>query len=341
MATEIRKVLISKFGDVSNVNVITDSINDPEAGHIQVRVFYSGFGGADIGMRLGRYPQQKAAPLTPGYCFVGKVAKLGSGTSAKLKVDDVVAGLTVYDSEAELINQPEKYTILVPSELDLQKVCALILDWTTAYGMVMRSGKVRAGQTVFIHGLSGAVGNATAVLCQMQGAQIYSTASARNLESLKRAGCEPFVYTDKGWIQTMKSLGGADVVFDPLGFESWDESYSILSYKPGVLVGYGGNLQTMNSQETSQSRNVFLPIIKLLSRNIFYPFTWKWTKFYYITRDDKTFVPDLEALFAMLREGKIDVKVKAVFDIDNIKEAHESWGKPLGIGSMLIKVGAN
>ena len=337
MPTTIRKAVISAFGDVENVNIVTDSIDDPEPKHIQIRVLYSGFSGGDINMRLGRYPLQKAAPLTPGYCLVGTIVKSGPDCATKLVTGDIIACMTVYGAEAELINLPEKYLIPVPSGLDLRKSCALILDWMTAYGMVMHTAKVQTGQRVFVHGISGAVGYATAVLCQLQGAQVYGTASARNHEVIKDAGWNPFVYTDKNWMTAMKELGGAHVVFDPLGFESWDESYDILS-RDGCLVGYGGNLATLNDQP---SRGILFPTIKLLSRNFLCPVVHKHTRFYYITRDDKTFVPDLEALFRLLGDGKIDVRIRAQFDLNDIQEAHRSWSRPgQGIGSIVINIGA-
>ncbi|KAK4545839.1 hypothetical protein LTR36_002403 [Oleoguttula mirabilis] len=338
MATTIRKAQVSAFGGVSNVNIISAYIDDPTDDHVQVAVLYSGFSGSDINMRLGRYPMQKAAPLTPGYTLVGKVSKNGAHC-CKFNVGDVVACLSVYDAEAELTNMPEKYLIPVPSGLDLQKACALIVDWTTAYGMVMRSAEVHQGQRVFVHGMSGAVGYALATLCQLQGAKVYGTASERNHEAFRSLGWTPYVYTEKQWMAAVKKMGGADVIFDPLGFESWDESYSVLSGSHGRLIGYGGNLATLNDQP---SRGVLFPTIKLLSRNFMCPLVHKTTRFFYITRDDKTFVPDLQALFKLLAAGHIDVRIKAVFDLDNIQEAHRSWAKPgLGIGSMLIKVHAD
>ena len=242
MPTTIRKSLISAFGDVSNVNIDTDTIEDPTKDQIQVRVLYSGFSGADFNMRLGRYPLQRQPPLTPGYCLVGTVDRSGPECTGKLRAGDIVVALTVYDSEATLANVPEKYLIPVLLGLDLQKACALVLDWTTAYGMVFRSAKVQAGQRVFVHGMSGAVGYATATLCQLQGATVYGTASERYHDELKALGWHPIVYTNKDWMTAMKELGGADAIFDPLGYESWDESYSVLSHDNACLVGYGTNL---------------------------------------------------------------------------------------------------
>lgn len=339
MPTPIRKALISAFGDVSNVSVASDTIEDPVKADVQIRVLYSGFSGADINMRLGRYPLQKQAPLTPGYNLVGVVERQGPDCSGKLRTGDIVCSLTVYDAEATLANVPEKYVIPVPGGLDLGKVCALVLDWTTAYGMVFRSAKVQPGQKVFVHGMSGAVGSATATLCQLQGATVYGTASCKHHAALKSIGWHPFLYTDKNWMTAMKNIGGVDAIFDPLGFESWDESYSVLSHDNACLVGYGSNLATMTDKP---DRGSLFPTIKMLSRNFLCPVVHRHTRFFYVTRDDKTFEPELQELFRLLGEGKIDVNIKTVFDLEDIQEAHKSWsqGGGVGFGSNLINVGA-
>ncbi|KAK2042313.1 hypothetical protein LZ31DRAFT_596492 [Colletotrichum somersetense] len=186
----------------------------------------TGIGGADINMRKGIYPMQKKAPLTPGYCLVGTVKTNGPDAS-KFAAGDIVACLTVYDAEAD-----------------------------TAYTMVLESANVTGVQRVFIHGICGAVGFALMKLCQLQGAQVYGTASELNHEAVRAQGATPFVYTDKNWIKTIKDLGGADAVFDALGFENWDESFSILTAS-GVLVGYGGNLPSLNE---SENRSFVIPL---------------------------------------------------------------------------------
>ncbi|KAI4255399.1 MAG: hypothetical protein L6R42_006760 [Xanthoria sp. 1 TBL-2021] len=282
-------------------------------------------------MRLGRYPMQKKAPLTPGYSLVGKVVKNGPGCS-QFRLGDIVACLTIYDAQSDYANLPQKYLIPVPEGTDLQQATALIADWSTAYGLAINTGKVSSGQKVFIHGISGAVGYATMVLCQRQGAEVYGTCSEKNFAAIEKLGATPFTYTEKNWIQSIKSLGGADVVFDPLGFESWDESYSILS-PTGHLLGYGGNLATLTGQA---ERSVLWPTIKLLAKNI--SFSGKKTTFFYITRDIKSFRPDLEKMFEMQRRGEITAPIKAVFDMEDIKTAHESWSKATGLGSFLVKV---
>jgi synaptic vesicle membrane protein VAT-1 len=333
-ATPIRKVLITAIGDVSNLKVVDDTLPPPPAKHAQIEVIYSGFSGADVNMRLGRYPLQKKAPLTPGYCFVGSVAALGPNTSNTLQVGDLVTALTVYDSEATRINVPEKYLVRVPSNVrDLQAATTLVLDWGTAYGLVVRTAQVSKGQKVFVHGMSGAVGSACTMLALRAGAEVYGTASARNHDGLRKLGAHPFVYTDKNWMTAMKEMGGADAVLDPLGFDSWNESFSILA-KNGILVGYGGN--GGNFDEKNKDRSVIGPTLRLLSRNLC---PNSRTSFYYITRDDKHYIEDTQTLLQLLADGEIQPLVKGVFDLDNIQEAHKAWSKAPGMGSSVIRVG--
>jgi synaptic vesicle membrane protein VAT-1 len=329
----IRKALITEFGDESKVTVVDGDLPPPSANEVQLQVEYSGFSGADINMRRGTYPFQKKAPLTPGYCLVGRVHATGA-QSSRFQPGDLVASLSIYGAEAELVNLPEKYLIPVPAGIDPAQATALILDWSTAYGMVMHAARVKPGQKVFVHGLSGAVGHALLMLARMQGAEVFGTASPRNHAALVELGAKPFAYSDKGWISAMQTAGGVDAAFDALGFESFDESYSILR-RGGVLVAYGLNLPSLTG---TRPRPVLPAIIKLLAKNLAL-WSGKKTTFYYISRDSKNFVPDLQALFDLLKNGRISVPIKAVFPLEKIQDAHREWGKGSGMGSVVIKVG--
>jgi NADPH:quinone reductase-like Zn-dependent oxidoreductase len=338
--TPIRKVLIPTFGDVSVLTVVDDAIPPPAAGEVQVAPIYSGFSGADVNMRKGVYPMQRKAPLTPGYSLAGRVVSCNSKNSGpdQFQPGDLVACLTVYDAQSTLVNLPAKYLVPVPEGVDPATATALILDWATAYGMVYRAAAVSKGQRVFVHGLSGAVGNALLQLCRLRGAEVYGTASARNHEALRQQGATPFVYTDKKWIAAMKELGGAHAVFDPLGYESWDESYDILpDSESGILIGYGGNADSLSSESSGRARSVVGPTVKLLARGAKF---WqnKRTTFYWISRDQATFRPELQELFRMAKDKEFTVGIKKVGEMENIQEAHRAWGSCPGMGSMLVRI---
>ncbi|KAF2645852.1 GroES-like protein [Massarina eburnea CBS 473.64] len=335
MSTTIRKAIIPEFGDASVVKIVDAPIEPPKQKEVQVKVLESGMGGADISMRMGKYPQQKSAPLTPGYCLVGR-AHANGPSSSKFQKGDLVASLTKYDSHAELANIAEKYLVPVPEGLDLEQAVTMVLDWSTAYGMAYRCAQVKKGCRVFIHGMSGSVGFALLTFCKLQGAEVYGTASASKHAQLHQLGATPFIYTDKNWMPSMNTIGGAHIVFDPLGFESWDESWSILAPKPegGHLIGYGGNSDVFKGGEP---RSQFASIAKLLARNAV-PFCPNKTSFYYIDKDQKTFEPELKELFQMCVDGKIKAPIKKRWTLETYPEAHKTWNQYSDIGSVVVKI---
>jgi NADPH:quinone reductase-like Zn-dependent oxidoreductase len=333
LVARIRKVVITAFGDESKLAIVEADLADPGAGEVQVAVEYSIVAGSDVNMRRGTYPFQKKAPLTPGYSVLGKVLLNGKGC-AKFNVGDRVACLSKYERQAERVNLPERFLVRVPDGVDPKAAVALVLDWMTAYHMLHHTAHVKSGQKVFVHGLSGGVGGALLSLAALEGAQVFGTASASKHEGLQGRGAVAFDYANKNWIGAMQELGGVDAVFDPLGYESFDESYSVLK-RGGILVAYGMNLPAF----TRTVRRPALPsILKLFARNLLF-WTGKRTTFFGLTRTSRNFTPDLERLFDWLKAGKISVPIKAVFTLEEIQKAHREYASSAGVGSILIAIG--
>jgi synaptic vesicle membrane protein VAT-1 len=329
--SRMKKVVIVAFGDESKLAIVESDLPDPVSGEVQLSVEYTIVSGSDVNMRRGTYPLQKKPPLTPGYSVIGKV-RLNGQDCSKFKIGDRVACLSKYEGQAELINLPEKYLIPVPEGVDGKAAVSLILDWVTAYQMLHRAAHVTAGQKIFVHALSGAVGGALLRLGQLQGAQVFGTASSTKHDELRQLGAVPFDYSNKNWIAAMQEPG-VDAVFDPLGFESFDESYSILK-KGGVLVGYGMNLPAWTR---TPERPVIPAVLKLFSKNLLF-WSGKRTTFFGVSRSSKNFAPDLKQLFEWLRDGKIFVPIKATFKLDEIRLAHRAYASSERMGSIVIEV---
>jgi synaptic vesicle membrane protein VAT-1 len=330
--SKITKVLITEFGDEDKLVVVEGDVPEPAAREVQIAVEYSIVSGSDVNMRRGTYPFQKKAPLTPGYSVVGKVRTSGQGSSL-FQVGDRVACLSKYDGQAELVNLPERFLVPVPQGADPKLAVALVLDWVTAFEMLHHAARVKSGQRVFVHGLSGAVGGALLALAKLQGAEVFGTASARKHDALRQLGAVPFDYSSKTWIGAMNERGGVDAAFDPLGFKSFDESYSILR-KGGILVGYGMNLPGLSG---SHPPSVWPVILKLLARNLLF-WSGKRTTFFGLTRSSKHYIPDLTQLFEWLVAGKISVPIKGTFKLRDIKDAHREYAKSAGVGSIVVEV---
>jgi NADPH:quinone reductase-like Zn-dependent oxidoreductase len=330
--TIIKKVVITAYGDESKLAIVECDLPEPAAGEVQLAVEYTIVSGSDVNMRRGTYPFQKKPPLTPGYSVIGKVCVNGKDCS-EFKIGDRVASLSKYEGQAERINLPEKYLVRVPDGVDGRAAVALILDWATAYQMLHRAAHVAAGQKIFVHALSGGVGGAFLRLGKLQGAQVFGTASLKRHAELRQLGAVPFDYSTKNWITAMQELGGVDAVFDPLGFESFDESYSILK-KRGILVGYGMNLPAWAG---TPERFVIPSVLKLFSRNLLF-WSGKRTTFYGVSRSSKYYARDLERLFAWLKEGRISVPIKATFKLEEIQQAHRDYASSARMGSIVIEV---
>ena len=329
---KIKKVVITAYGDESVLAVVEAELPEPAAGEVQLVVEYTITSGSDVNMRRGTYPLQKKPPLTPGYSVVGTVVTKGKGCS-RFGVGDRVACLSKYEGQSERINLPEKYLVRVPEGVDGGEAVSIVLDWVTAYEMLVRAAKVKAGQKIFVHGLSGGVGGALLRLGKLMGAEVYGTASAKKHEELRALGAVPLDYASKDWIGTMQGLGGVDAVFDALGFESFDESYSILK-KGGILVAYGTNLRGWDG---TPARSILPTVLKLFARNLAF-WTGKRTTFFGVLRSSKHFAPDLETLFAWLKEGRISVPIKARFTLNEIQDAHRAYAASAGMGSIVIDV---
>src|SRR5450830_62891 len=328
----IRKVLITAFGDASKVTVVDAAIDAPGPGQVQVAVEYSTLSGADINMRRGVYPFQPKAPLTPGYVIVGKVVQTGADSA--VKVGQRVASLTIYGGQAERINVPEKFIVPVPDGADPRQAACLVLDWSTAWHMLAMAERRTDCRRIFVHGLSGAVGNAVATLAHMRGIAVFGTASRRNHAALREGGATPFDYADKQWIAKMQLAGGVDAVFDPLGFESLAESDAILR-RGGLLVSYGFNLPALHN---TPARAVLPWVIGLYARNLRF-WTGKRATFYFIDRRHRHFASGLQELFKLQAEGRVTAAIKAVFPMENIADAHRAWGGGGAMGSFVIDVG--
>ncbi|KLU92517.1 hypothetical protein MAPG_11462 [Magnaporthiopsis poae ATCC 64411] len=344
----VRKAVIHKFDPdpYKSIVLVSEPLRPPKRTEVQVAVLYAGFAGSEVNMGRGTYPGQPSPPFTPGYAMVGRVLSLGPSARRGFAPGDVVAALTVYGADAERINVDERHLIHVPADVDLPVAAALPLNWCTALGLVEHCAKVQQGHKVFVHGLSGAVGQAAMTLCLQKGGTVYGTASARNHAQLRSWGAHPFVYTDKAWVAAMRELGGVDAVLDPLGYESWDESYSILATsRPSVLVGYGLNLRSIQGDGRervvkSAKLETARQLAEMARLQAFNLKLWEYrsARFFAISRDSKTYTADLERLLALVKAGDVTVPIKKVWDLEDVREAHRNWGKAEGMGSVVIRV---
>ena len=180
----------------------------------------------------------------PGHEFAGTIAKMGAGAIA-YSVGDAVFGLNDWFAEgatAEFcITKPQNLSLRPSSLSDAEAASAPISVLTAWQGLHLRANLQR-GERVLIHGASGSVGLFAVQLARSCGAHIIATSSRANIELVKQLGAHEVIdYRESRF----EDAGTVDVVFDTIGGETLERSWSVL--RPGGrLVTIAGDSESSN-----------------------------------------------------------------------------------------------
>src|SRR5687768_9722644 len=132
-------------------------------------------------------------PFVMGYDVLGEIDQLGEGVSG-FQLGDRVADMTVVGSNAGYRTGRAHSVVRVPTAADAAEAATLILSWTTAYQLLHRAARVRAGQRVLVHGAAGAVGQALLALGRLAGVELWGTARAKDAALVRELGAAPIDY---------------------------------------------------------------------------------------------------------------------------------------------------
>jgi NADPH:quinone reductase len=168
------RIIVTHYGGPDALQLLEEECPEPKRGEVRVRVLAAGVSLPDVMAREGIHPETPPVPFTPGWDLIGTVDRVGQGV-AGIVPGQIVAAMPISGAYAEFVSLPERELVSVPSGLDAAEGVSLILNYITAYQMLHRSAKVRAGQRVLIHGASGGVGTALLQLGRLVGLEMYGT----------------------------------------------------------------------------------------------------------------------------------------------------------------------
>ncbi len=235
----VTEIVLPGVGAPETLQVRRRELPPPGAGEALIRVEATGVSFAEQGMRRGRYPGQPAFPFVPGYDLVGIVEDLGPG-GAGVAVGQRVAAVTKIGGWASHVVLPAADLVPVPDGLDAAAAETAVVNGVTAWQMLHRLARVRAGQTVLVHGASGGVGVLLVQLARLAGARVIGTASPAKHDAVRALGAEPLDYHVDDLAARVRALapGGVDAVFDNVGGQGLHDSWRMLT-RGGTLVSYG------------------------------------------------------------------------------------------------------
>lgn len=149
----------------------------PAAGDVLIEVACAGVNRPDCAQRIGRYlPPADASPIL-GLEVSGRIAAVGAGVTA-WQPGDRVCALTPGGGYAEYCVAPAVHCLPVPDGWSLEAAACLPEALFTVWDNVFRRARLRAGETLLVHGGSGGVGNAAVQLARAMGATVIATAGS-------------------------------------------------------------------------------------------------------------------------------------------------------------------
>src|SRR5579859_6965476 len=209
-------------------------------GDVVVEVHASGFTGNELEWpstwidRLGR----DRTPSIPGHELAGVVTSLSYGATG-LSVGQRVFGITDWTRDGTLA----EYTVVearnlapLPGDVDFTVGAALVMPGLTAWQGLFEHGRLRAGQSVLVHGAAGVVGSMATQLARQAGAYVIGTGRAAGRQMALDFGAQEFVDLDS---DVLEDVGKVDLVFDVLGGDIAKQSAGVIR-AGGALVTVTG-----------------------------------------------------------------------------------------------------
>ncbi|TQF02947.1 zinc-binding dehydrogenase [Kitasatospora acidiphila] len=319
------EVLLPGIVEPEGLQVRHASVPQPGPGQLVIAMEATGVSFAEQQMRRGRYYDQPPFPFVPGYDLVGRVQSTGPGVDPGL-TGRRVAALTKVGGWASHVLVDARDAVEVPEGLTADEAETVVLNGVTAWQMLHRTARVRAGQTVLVHGAGGGVGLVLVQLARAAGVKVIGTASARHHDALRALDVTPIDYRTGNVPAQVRALapGGVDAVFDHVGGRSVIDSWHLLA-AGGTLVAYG----SASTRDDTGSKQ--WPVLKILAR------TWLWNAlpngrrahFFNIWAGKKLqqdrfrarLHTDLAEVFAALRRGDISAPVAARLPLAKAGEA--------------------
>jgi NADPH:quinone reductase len=324
-----KSVVVTKRGGPDVLQIIENELRPPATNEARIRVLATGVGRTDINYRYGLSPFSPKIPFVPGYEIMGVVDAIGAGVT-NVAVGDRVAALIGHGSYSEYLYLGQEHLVQVPPSLDPAEVVAVVLNYVSAYQMLYRVAKVKAGDKVLINGASGGMGSALLELGKLADLKMFGTASQSKQGILTKFGAIPIDYRNQDFVEVIHQAepSGLDFVFEGMGGEHGDRALSVLR-RGGKLVAYAAPVGLSS---------ILKDALKLIWVNLFSG--GKKAEFYGITalylRDKKPFMEDLPRLFTMLEQGKIKPVIAGKFAILDARKANELLENGQATGNIVL-----
>ncbi|MBC8241909.1 MAG: NADPH:quinone oxidoreductase family protein [Alphaproteobacteria bacterium] len=307
----MKAMLCKKYGPPESLVLEEHELPPPGEGEVRIRVRCAGVNFPDILITEGKYQFKPDFPFSPGSECAGDVLSIGPGVS-DFKPGDRVIALTGHGAFAEEVNARAVKCLHLPEDISYELGSAFVLTYGTSAYALMQMGKLQKDEWLLVHGASGGVGLSAVEIGKAMGAKVIGTGG--NNEKLKivtEHGADHVINYNEGpfkdRVKEICGSAGADVIYDPVGGDIFDESLRCINWDGRLLV-----IGFTSGRIPAAPANLAL----LKNCSIVGVFWGAWTERY-----PERHRANMEIMFQWLREGKLRPNISHRFPLAEVPAA--------------------
>lgn len=245
----MRVIQISEPGGPEVLHVGQRERPRPAANEVVIRVHAAGINRPDLMQRAGKYPPPPDASDLPGLEVAGEIAELGSDVG-DWRVGDAVCALCNGGGYAEYVATPAGQCLPRPAGLDWVQAAALPETFFTVWTNVFQRGRLRAGESLLVHGGSSGIGTTAIQLARAFGADVFATAgSDEKVAACQRLGAHGINYRTQDFVAAIADATasrGVDVILDMIGGDYFArnlEALAVAGRLVQIATQHGGKVE--------------------------------------------------------------------------------------------------
>jgi len=312
---------ISEYG--TSPGLVDQPIPQPAAGEVQVRIAACGLNFADLLMIEGRYQERPTPPVTLGMELAGVVEAHGASVTLPA-IGTRVAVYAGHGGLAEVGCFAAKRCVPLPQTMPMSEAAGLLIAHGTSHLALARRAQLQRGETLLVLGAAGGVGLTAVEIGKLMGARVIACArGADKLAVAQAAGADHLIDSERDDIrEAVKALGGADVVYDPVGGAQFKAALRATNPEGRILsIGFA-------SGEVPQ-----IPANILLVKNI----TVIGLNFGgYLTFAPSAMADSFAQLFDWYAQGRLRPHISATFPLERAREALDTLRARKSTGKLVV-----
>src|SRR5579872_6345551 len=237
----MRAILCRQWGEPETLcveEVARPALQPHEA---RLRVHACGINFADALMVAGKYQVKPEFPFTPGLEAAGEVIELGAAVRHLTVGQRVLAVLRFGGAYAEEIVLNADAVVPISDRMDFVTAAAFPVAYGTSHFALTHRGQLKAGETLLVLGAAGGVGLTAVEIGKQLGARAIAAAGGpEKLAVARQHGADELIdYREESVRDRVRELTGglgADVVFDPVGGDAFDQALRAVNWEARMLV---------------------------------------------------------------------------------------------------------